>query len=278
MRLIVAIFFLPMGVLAQADRLDPGSRSVSGYMSAFQGAGGENSIQADKVFSFFDKLTSKRVAFKNEHLFLNHVFVKTHQRFLKQFKPFARFDELLDEGDYNCLTATALYGLILQHLGFEFSMVETNYHIFLLVESANGKVLFETTDQLHGFVTGDVEIEKRISAYKLDNVATTGSRKVFYSRNTALYNSIDLENMLGLLHFNIAVEAFNNNNLITSVNHLEKTIEYYDSPRIDEFSRIIALRVLEGGVSSDEKGKLLNRIRNIRHSESRVVASVRLRK
>lgn len=276
MRLIVAIFFLPIVSLA-AELVDPVSkRSVLDYLTAFKNAGGETSAPTDKVISFLDRLSEKRSSFRNDQLFLGHVFTKTHQRFLKQFKPYARFDQLLTNGDYNCLTGTALYALVLDHLGFEYAIVETNYHIFLLVESENGKVLFETTDQLRGFVTGSAEIEKRIETYRQDNPAAADKGKIYYAFNASVYNSIGLENLLGLMHYNLAVEAFNNHNLVAAVDYLEQAAARYESPRMDEFANIIMLSVLEGKLSPEAKEKLLTKVRNLRDSRSRIIASAKI--
>jgi hypothetical protein len=275
MKLIVVIFFLPMLTLAASDHPLLGSKpAVSGYLNAFKSAAGESTASADKVLLFLDKLSSKKTSFKNEAFFLGHVFTKTHQRFLKQFKPYAHFDELLAEGNYNCLTGTALYALILEHLGFNYSIIETNYHIFMLVESSEGKILFEATDPLQGFVTRTDEIEKRIAAYKQNDLATANNGKTYYEYRVSLYKEITLDGLLGLMHYNLAVEAFNNHRLVTSVEHLSKAAGLYESPRIDEFARIILLSIQESQIEKSLKDSLLIKVRSIRDPENKIVASV----
>src|SRR5688572_9961917 len=107
MKLIVAILFLPILALATDNQPYHGSKpAVSGYLNAFKGAAGQSTTSSDKVVAFLHKLSSKKNSFKSEAFFLGHVFTKTHQRFLKQFRPYAHFDELLAEGNYNCLTGT----------------------------------------------------------------------------------------------------------------------------------------------------------------------------
>jgi hypothetical protein len=271
MKLIVAIFFLPILALASTGPTD--SRpTISVYLNAFAIADGETSASSDKFVAFLDKLSSKKNSFKNEAFFLGRVFTKTHQRFLKQFRPYAHFDELLAEGSYNCLTGTALYALILEHLGFNYSIVETNYHIFMLVESSEGQILFEATDPLHGFVTNAGDIEKRIAEYKQNDLVAANNGKTYYEYRVSLYNTINLDGLLGLMHYNLAVEAYNSHNLASSVEHLSKAAGLYNSPRIDEFSRIILLSLQEGKIDPLMKESLLLKLRSIK-SQGKIVAS-----
>jgi hypothetical protein len=138
---IVAIFFVPILGLAQTGDQVPSNPKVASYLQAYRFTSGDYTDSSDKMFKFLTRLSEKREAFKNEELFLSHVFTKTHQRFLKRYTEPSSFNDLLKDGNYNCLTGTALYALILEHLHFRYQVIETNYHIFLLVTTENGQVL-----------------------------------------------------------------------------------------------------------------------------------------
>lgn len=276
MKLIVAIFFLPILAIAQVGQsVSFSNLRVSEYLQAYANVGGKKPASLDRTLYFLNMLSDKREKFKNEQTFLEHVFTKTHQRFLKQYKEYATFNELLLEGNYNCMTATALYALILEHLGFEYEIIETNYHIFLVAETAYGPVLLETTDPLQGFVTKNQEIERKISQYRQNTQVESNNNKTYYQYNVSLFNSIGLKSLHGLLYYNLAVDAYNKQDLLSTVDYLEKACLLYESQRLEEFSKIIVLTLLESKINTEIKENLLRRIQSIKDHQLRVVASTK---
>lgn len=276
MRLIVVFIFLPILALAQDQpNIAHPSQKISHYINAYINAAGAAGTSTEKISFFLNKLSEKREKFKNDRIFLDHVFTKTHQHILKNYKDYATFDQLIDKGDYNCLTGTALYALILEHFGFEYRIIETNYHMFLQAETSSGSVLFEATDPLEGYLADDKEIEKRITQYRLSNYVAAKTNKTFYQYNISIYNTVDLEGLLGLLHYNMAVEAYNNKDLKSSIANLEKACSLYESQRLEEFSEIILITILESKIQPDTREDLLRKIQSIRRDKLRVTASVK---
>ena len=276
MRLTVLIFFLPILALAQSGSPVIESPQPLSFRLALYTTGADVSSSARELQRFIDKLDSKRRDYRNDKLFLGHVFGKTHQRYLKSYKEYAPFGELLKSGTYNCLTGTALYALILERLGFEYEVIETNHHIFLLAETPDEQILFEATDPLKGFVSDVFEIEQRLKNYRKNTASQGSSAKTYYQFNTVLYNSIDVNEIAGLLHYNASVAAYNKNDLRSSVDLLDKAILLYRSPRTEEFSRIVLLTVMESRLDKEIKEELLRKIHSIRNNKMHVVASSKL--
>jgi hypothetical protein len=272
---MVAIFFVPILGLAQPHDEVFSNDKVASYLQAYRFTSGDYTDPSDKIFQFLNKLSEKRQAFKNEELFLSHVFTKTHQRFLKKYTEPSSFNDLLKNGNYNCLTGTALYALTLEHLHFRYQVIETNHHIFLLVTTEHGPVLFEATDPSTGFESNPDAIGKRISAYRNNNQATSADEsKRSYQFATTLYNTVNLDEILGLLHYNLSVQAYNKNDLRNSVEQLEKACRFYTSSRIEEFTQIVALTVLERSMQQETRNTLLKKIKAIQNRHA-IVASTK---
>lgn len=243
---------------------DPGLK-IRYYFTAYAHAADNSpAVSYDAIEKSIARFKAKSASFKDEKAFLGHVFSRTHNKFLKQYKEYATFNELFSNGTYNCLTGTALYALVLEELGFRYTIIETNYHIFLLAETSEGRILFEATDPLKGFVSDDREIAKRIEGYKQNTVVQARSDKTYYQFGVKLYNAIDLDELQGLLHYNLAVEALNNGALESSITHLDKAIEKYRSPRIEELSRILLLSVRESKLDAAEKESFIRKIQMMR--------------
>jgi hypothetical protein len=242
------------------------------YVNLYRSAGTSNK-ESDDLAVFVNKLEQKQSSFKRTSDFLEFIFNKTHQKFLKSFSEYASFPEMLDKGKYNCLTGTALYALLLDHFDIRYQIIETNYHIFLLAQTDNGSILFETTDPASGFVTNEKEIKNRIASYRQNSIQAAASSKTYYRYNFDLYKVVNLDEVLGLLHYNLAIVAFNAKDLAVTIDHLGKAMELYESPRIEEFSRIVLLTIMEGNLDPSEKERYLENIRALGRKRLIVTAS-----
>lgn len=194
-----------------------------------------------EVNPFIKKLEAKKASFKSDKAFLHYLFYKTHHKLLKQYVEYCPFDAFLKDGTYNCLTGTALFSILLTHFNIDYKIIETNYHIFLIAHTTKGNVLFEATDALSGFVDSDTEIQARINTYKENQLAKTKGDKSYYQYGFKIYNTVSMEQLLGLMYFNLAIDAYNKRDLLMSVNYLYQSANLYQSPRIEDFSRIILL-------------------------------------
>src|SRR5688572_28329423 len=194
MRAKVLFYLLPILVLVQGSRsMAQAPSRVSQYINLYVSSDGAYGTSSAGVFlNFVQKLETKKDR-RSDIQFLNQVFVKTHQRFLKNFNPYAAFGQTLDNGTYNCLTGTALYALILDHFGYRYQIIETNYHIFLVTETDEGKILFEATDPSGGFVSDAAAIEKRIASYRQNELKEAQKGKTYYRHNFELYNVVNLD-------------------------------------------------------------------------------------
>ena len=243
------------------------------YVNLYGNVGTPSNESAD-LSSFLKKLEQKQSSFKHTNDFLEFIFNKTHQKFLKNFSEYASFPEMLDNGNYNCLTGTALYALLLDHFDVPYKIIETNYHIFLLAQTDKGSVLFETTDPANGFVTNSDAIKERIARYRQNSIQTAASSKTYYRYNFDLYKEVNLDEVTGLLYYNLSIVAFNAKDINLAIDHLGKALELYQSPRIEEFSKIILLTVLEGNLDPSEKERCLENIRALRNKHQLVTASL----
>ncbi len=273
MRLLPFIFLLISSFVwgQENPRVLNSGDNLENYLDSYCQVGG-NSNSHDYVSNFIKKLERKETQ-KESVEFLRILFTKTRHAFLRHYAEYASFSETIDKGRYNCLTGTALYALLLDHFDIEYKIIETNYHIFLLASTNKGKVLFEATDPLNGFVDNQNDIENRIKQYKRNRLQETAADKKYYRYNFELYNEVSLDQMEGLLHYNMSIVAYNKQNLQSAVHYLEKALSLYNSPRITEFSAILLLSVMESKLDKLTKESCLKNIQTIRRKQVPVMAS-----
>jgi hypothetical protein len=274
MRLIVAFLFLPILAAAQTDEAVSIQKTEQMLNRFLKPEALEVLPSTQRVTKFFSRLDTHRDAYdQHQQQFVRQLFVKTHSRFLKTFKDNATFSQLFSNGNYNCLTATALLGVALQHFNYSFRIVETNHHIFILVDTDHGTALLETTDPIDGFTTNQKEIDKRIAAYKAATASETTSRVIQYEFKTRLFKEVTLGELTGLLHFNLAANAYNARNYEQVVDQLEKSASLYWSSRLKEFSDLIILTLNE--TKAKNGPALVTRLHKLRPTPADIVVDTK---
>ena len=276
MRLIAALFFLPILCLAQStSRSDLRIKDVQNELMEFATADGSQPIKSEKVLKFIHSLSEKKDRFSSETDFLQHLFQQTHRRFLKHYQASTTFSGLLQTERYNCLTATALYTILLNHFGYDFSVVETNYHIFILANVDGRQILLESTDPLTGFVKNAEDIATRINRYKSGEVTASSSKKIYYQYQQPIFNTISKDQLRGLIHYNLSVDAYNEKNFPSSTEHFVSAYSLYPSSRLDEFSQILQLTIVTSNLDQQQQRQLLSRIQSgKRLAQSHVISMI----
>ncbi|MBX2895466.1 MAG: hypothetical protein KF763_08485 [Cyclobacteriaceae bacterium] len=213
------------------------------------------SIEA-RLNTFITGLQQKQ-ATRSEEEFLRIIFQESHRRFFKTYNAYSQFPEVFEKGKYDCLSATSLLAVVLDAFGYNFHVIETNYHIFISVQTKNGQVLLESTDRVSGFVTNPEQIQERISMYKANQLQTGKAEKVHYHFDLNLYRIIQPKQLSGLLLFNQAVVAFNNNQYETCALRLQESVRIYDSPRTTEFASILITAIANSSIEEQTKRELI---------------------
>ena len=193
---------------------------------------------------------------------LYKTFKKISGRFLRTYEAYSDFDQLFLTGRFDCLTATALFSVALDQLQYPYEVIETNYHIFLLVQTTEGEVLIETTDRFGGFVTDARAITERTINYRASEPATSGAaRHVQYSFK--LYQSISPANLNGLLLFNQAVKAYNQDRMLECAILLERSNLNYSSPRCDELGIVLIRSIMQSAMTSESKDACMSHLTQV---------------
>lgn len=204
---------------------------------------------------------------------LKRVFHRTQKEFLHQYASYTDFSEIFNSGRYDCLTATSLFSVVLDELNFGYSIIETNYHIFLLVKTSKGEVLLETTDRFNGFVRNEKEIRQRIGTYRQGVTVVDSDKQNIYHYSCDLYREVKPGQLPGLLYYNQAVKAYNAGRLEKCGELLTKAKSIYDTPRISEFGSIFLKSVLESTLDNPTKLRILRQLKDMMQSKSPVLAS-----
>lgn len=215
------------------------------YLASDNGSTVEHPQELLSAWTKFSNKLSKRKKDRNSERVLEQAFYKTHRRFLKEYRNHSSLQKLFKSGTYDCLSGTSLYVLLLEEMGYNYEIRETDYHIYLLVnsgeENSNEQFLLESTDAVSGFVSGAEEILKRrklmMTVPEGDQSLAQGisSADQEYQFSNKVNNSVNAYELAGLHYYNQGINSYNNHLYLESIRSLQKALFLYKSPRIEEF-------------------------------------------
>ncbi|WP_157243521.1 hypothetical protein [Algoriphagus resistens] len=202
-------------------------------------------VQAEKSLS--DKKWSNLVAEldqkfekKGAHInVLRQIFEKSHQQLFKTYQQHSTFNAMLDEGKYDCVSASAALALLLDRYDFDYKVVETDYHVFIVVSIEGKDIILESTLPIGGMITAPSEVVSYLEGYNVgDSVQLKsfsqrlGAPKVDLSDN-AIFRKVNLTQLAGLQYYNDAISHFNEQSFEKATSQLTKALKLYNSERIE---------------------------------------------
>lgn len=219
---------------------------------------------------FFSFISSLKISKSDDRKLVKSLFHKAHKEFLRSYKAYSQVNDIFEKGNFDCLSGTYFLASSLDQLGFTYKIYETNYHIFLIVQTTHGNILLESTDPNHGLIANQKSIDEKIAQYTQTKI---GADPQLYLSQLRMFHEILPSQLPGLLYFNRAVEAFNKSDLISCCSYLEQAWKIYDNPRIEVFTPILIHSIESSQMENMTKEKLTSLLRAHQQSSFRSLAS-----
>lgn len=233
---------LPAGALAfsseHEERLFKSDDDVFALMTALHAEPSLNNKSWQKLLHTLDKKSKKK---HYQEWFVQQIFYQSHRQLLKTYEKHATFNDVLTSGTYDCVSGSAVLGLLLDRYGFEHQVVETDYHVFIKLDIGEKTIVLESTEPLHGFISDQNSVDKFLQSFKeAAPVAQTDLKielgSLLNSENgKSIYNEIGIHQLAGLQYYNDAVYLFNQESYELCYRQLVKAAILYPSKRILKF-------------------------------------------
>jgi hypothetical protein len=209
--------------------------TISLLLSSYRKTSSETvEAMKDRLQTLFDALEKEKQKQVSENQLLSIAFSKLFDTHLYKYKALTHFERTIMQKEFDCLTGTLLFALVLEKLGFQYAIHETNYHVYLTVKTQDGEVLIEATDKQFGLEKNKHLIGKRIKEYKQQYERAKENNKNAYTSLLQIDRQIDLVQLVGLQYFNQAVNAYNQKNYEQVINILKQSMQLYDADRSAE--------------------------------------------
>ncbi|REG84051.1 hypothetical protein C8N25_116106 [Algoriphagus antarcticus] len=205
----------------------------------FRAVQAEKSLSDEKWIDLVAEL-DKKFDKKGSHInVLRQVFQKSHKQLFKTYEQHSTFNDMLDEGRFDCVSASAALAMLLDRYGFDYKVVETDYHVFIVVNHEGKDLILESTLPIGGMITTPSEVASYLAGYKADDLAELkslnqrlGAPKVDLSDN-AIFRKVNLTQLAGLQYYNDAISHFNEQSFEKAASQLNKALKLYNSERIE---------------------------------------------
>jgi hypothetical protein len=194
-----------------------------------------------------DKLAEKK---KSNVQLLSDIFFDTHNRMLRNYTTFASFASTLATGAYDCVTGTAVMGLLLERYGIAYTIIELQGHVYIRGIVEDVPFVMESTQPINGLLIGTRRVrnfEKKISQTVSEPILETLNERIGQrgnSKKQLKIAEIGLKELGGLQYYNDAIRKFESGTFDEAYVQLIKAELLYPSPRIQQFKVLMEALIL----------------------------------
>ncbi len=200
-----------------------------------------------QIKELYNSLNPEKLRTKSKKKQIKTIYSEIHDAKLNKYVIDADFNSLFTRGEYNCVSATALYALILDEFKIDYEIRETPTHVYLIADPKDEKILIETTLPTQGTITFDYKTQKEYVIYLKSNKLISEEEyennpieKLFdqyYDQNKVI-NSTQLA---ALLYYNKGVENYNEEKYFEGAYYIDKAFQVYPSSSTIQFMYNYAL-------------------------------------
>ncbi|WP_291152401.1 hypothetical protein [Flavobacterium sp. UBA7680] len=175
------------------------------------------------------------------------IYKSVHDKYLRKYKIEAFFPEIFSSGQYNCLTATALYSYVFDKINIPYQIKETPTHVYLIAYPNAENIYIETTlpGEAGSFIISDKLTKESVDELvKLKLIDAQRLVEVGYSKAYEEYfygdQNAKKTELVGIQYYNKMVIQMGQLNLDLAYQNALKSEVYYKSQRLSFLKKSIA--------------------------------------
>ena len=216
-----------------------------------------------EINSYVRKLKASANTTNTKRL-LKTIYQSVHSNFFRKYTEDTYFDNIFSTGEYNCVTASALYALILNRFGIKYNIKETPSHVYLIADPQQTSYKIETTLPSGGLIRYDDKFKKSFIDYLHENKIISdeeyndGTINNLFTRYYETDKSINLKELAGVQYYNKAISQLNDKKYMEASKNIEKAEFLYSSDFISYLKNIIYANILNNEIlEKNYNGKYL---------------------
>jgi hypothetical protein len=188
-----------------------------------------------RVSEIFAVLDKEEVDKKSEAKKIKLIYKIVHESFFKKYEYKNNFSEIFKNGNYNCLSATALYSIVLDRYHIPYTIKKAPSHVFLLTYPSTYKILIETTDPVKGYFeyndqmianyVNHLKKSKMISEEEFKNKSQNELFEEYFLKD----ENVSIKQLVGLQYNNLALYKYEDEKYLEAFQLMQKAYLFYPS-------------------------------------------------
>ncbi|WP_420582373.1 hypothetical protein [Reichenbachiella sp.] len=172
--------------------------------------------------------------------YYKEVYDHVHERFFRKYELHQYFNEVFTDGTYNCVSGCAIYALVFDELGIDYSIKETPTHVYIVLESDGNQYLIETTDPSGRFNKFSKNFKshfiKQLQAAKLIDEQEYRSTDVedLFEKYYFTDVSLSLKELIGVQYWNDGIYKFQEEAYQEAANSFKKCYLLYPNEKVKD--------------------------------------------
>ena len=185
-----------------------------------------------KINQYVAKYKSKK---KKEEKWIKWIYKDVHEGFFKKYEQQNYFEDVFTKGYFNCVSATAIYSIILKELNIPYHINVLPNHVNLTAYPKTHNILLETTDPVAGFFAfsqkNKEDYVKNLVKYKIieEHDLSFISYEQIFNEYFSSSQLINLRQLVALQYFNYGLYLKEENKLEEAIIQIEKSVALYPS-------------------------------------------------
>jgi hypothetical protein len=195
---------------------------------------------------------------------IKEIYKKVNQTFLKKYSEDVYFTDIFNNGDYNYITASALFALALDYFNIEYSIKKTPEYIYLVADPNGEPFDIKTPLQSNGFMYYDDQYKKNYIDYLRENKLITEDEyksstiSVLFEKQFNKTTSINLYQLAALQYYKSGVSLAISSDFMETIRNLEKAELLYQDYSIKFLKNNALINILSyQNNSKNYSGKIL---------------------
>lgn len=244
---------------------NPGSSYVNMFMAIGKQADEAKAKDAEqKIRAFIQEVQRSKILNYSEVKKINALHKLVHERFLTDYKLDAQFQEIFVTGKYNCVSATALFAIVLEELEIPYYIQEKPSHVFIMAYPSSKSISVEMTAKRDASWLPERKDVYQSVAILLEYGMTT-EQEIKRLGENAVYNNyyninkqIDIEDLAGIQYMNQSSEYVRDKEYKEALNAICKAEKWYKGQAIQGMkAELLYWSIAEGSFENLEQIKQL---------------------
>jgi tetratricopeptide (TPR) repeat protein len=210
------------------------------YFTLFSLSGTKPSMASkQKFYDFLGRMGYEKWADKKVDKKVKFVYETIHKTFLDKYEAKTLFSEIWLNGNYNCVSATALYCMAFEHFQIPYSIKEKPNHVYPVAYPKAQQVIVETTNPMVGsfafnqqFKQSYIENLRKQKSISNQEVSSTDVNELFDRYFFKEEVDISFRQLVGIQYMNEGIFNLEAQEWLPSVQQFEKAYLFYQNEQV----------------------------------------------